>query len=76
MVFQNVGLLCIIDNNMHLNFDMDLQGRQFMDKGPWYNTAILSQLNGHIFEDTTIFSQLNGHSFVDFSKQDASTGIN
>ena len=51
MVFNHVGLSWIIDNNIHLKFDMEVQGRKCMEKVPWYNTTTCSQLNGHSFED-------------------------
>ena len=44
MVFQHVGLSWIIENNMQLKFDMEVKRRQYMEKVPWYNTKIVSQL--------------------------------
>ena len=50
-VFQNIGLLWIIENNKHYKFEMDLEDTRWTDKGPWYNTTICTKLNGLIFED-------------------------
>ena len=62
MVYQNAGLFCIIKNNRHLNFYIEAQVLQWMDKGTWYNTTILSQLKGHSSEY--------------LSKQDSRIGMN
>ena len=60
-VFQHAGLLCIIENNNHYKFEMDLEGNQCTGKVPWYNTIICKKLNGQ--------------SFRDYFKQDRSTGV-
>ena len=49
-MFQHVGLLWIIKNNIQLKFEIDVQVNQCLDKGPWYNTTICTTLNGQIFE--------------------------
>ena len=46
MVFQNVGLLWLIDNNKNYTFETDLE-----DKVPQYNTIISTKLNGQRLED-------------------------
>ena len=51
MEFKNFGLLWIIDNNKIIQFEMDAQDRQGMDKSTWYNTTICTKLNDRIFED-------------------------
>ena len=50
-VFQNVLLLCIIDNNKHYKFEMDLEDTRWTDKGPWHNTTICTKLNAESLED-------------------------
>ena len=49
-MLQYVGLSCIIYNNKHLKFKIDVQSRQQTDRGKWYNTTIFSQLNGQRFK--------------------------
>ena len=51
MLFQNVVLSWIIENNKHIKFEMNVEDSQFMDKVSWYNTNICKKLNGQSFED-------------------------
>ena len=51
MVFQHVGLLCIIKKNKQYNFEMDLEDTQWMYKVPWNNTTICTKLNCQNFKD-------------------------
>ena len=60
-LFQHAGILCIIDNNMHYKFEIDLEGTKCKGKVPWYNT--------------TVYKKLNGQSLRDFFKQDRMTGV-
>ena len=45
MVFQNVGLLWIIENNNQTKFGIDVEDSQCMD-----NTTICTKLNGIVFQ--------------------------
>ena len=51
MVFKHVVFLWIIESNKHLKFDMEVQGSQWIDKGPWYNTKICTKLNVQSFKN-------------------------
>ena len=51
MVFQNVGLSRIIENNNHLKFEIDVQRSQCMYKGSWYNATICTKFNCQSFKD-------------------------
>ena len=51
MVFQHVGLFCIINSNNYLNFEVKVLVSQWMDKGQWYNTTNSSNLNSQILYD-------------------------
>ena len=37
---HHVGMLWIIDINIHLEYDMDKHNSDWMTGGPWYNTSI------------------------------------
>ena len=51
MMFKHVVLSCIIKNNNHINFEMDVKGSQCMEKGIWYNTTIDTKINVQSFKD-------------------------
>ena len=48
-VFQNVGLLWIIDKNKHYSLEIDLEDTKCTDRSHWYNTTICTKLNGQTF---------------------------
>ena len=51
IVFQNVGLSWIIDNNKHIKFEMDVEDSQF-----WFQfQGILEHTNFHAKGNNTIF---------------------
>ena len=51
MVFQNVGLSCIIQSNQELSFYFQHHCPSWILNGPWYNTTIFSLLHGSSFKD-------------------------
>ena len=50
-VFQNIGLLWIIENNKHYKFEIYLEDTHCTGKCSWYNTTIGTKLNGQCFGD-------------------------
>ena len=51
IVFQNIGLFCIINSNKNLCFDYQKYCPSWVLNTPWYNTIICSLLHGSLFED-------------------------
>ena len=51
-IFYHVGMLWIICTNKEIKYEIDKSNYQYwLNKGPWYNTAICSRLYGSLFED-------------------------
>ena len=42
---HHVGMLWIIEINIHLEYDMDKHNSDWMTGGPWYNTSICKKLH-------------------------------
>ena len=49
-MLQHVGMLCLIENQEHLTYDMDIQNSDWMTGGPWYKSSICKKLHENIFE--------------------------
>ena len=49
-VLHHVGMLCLIETNQHLKYDMDKHNSYWMTGGPWYNTYICEKFHGNLFE--------------------------
>ena len=47
-----MGMSWIISSNEEMKNEIDKSNQQcWLNKGPWYNTAICSRLHGSMFED-------------------------
>ena len=44
-VLHNVGLSWIISSNKQMKYDTEGKNPDWLNKGPWYNTAIRSRLH-------------------------------
>ena len=51
-ILHHVGVSWIISSNEEMKYEIDKSNHQYwLNKGPWYNTAIFSRLHGSLFED-------------------------
>ena len=51
-IFHHVGMSWIISTNEEMKYEMDESNHQdWLNKVPWYNTAICSRLHGSLFEE-------------------------
>ena len=51
-ILHHVGMLWIISSNDEIKYEIDKSNHQYwLNKGPWYNTAICSRLHGSLFDD-------------------------
>ena len=48
-VLNHMGLYWLISSNKHMEYDM--KNTDWFNKGPWYNRAICSKLQGTVFGD-------------------------
>ena len=50
-ILHHVGMLWIICSNDEIKYEIEVSNHQYwLNKGPWYNTAIWSSLHGILFE--------------------------
>ena len=50
-ILHHVDMLCIISSNEEMKYEMEKNNHQdWMNEGPWYNTAICLRLHGSKFE--------------------------
>ena len=50
-ILYHVGILCIIISNEEMKYEIDESNHKYwLNKGPWYNTAICSRLHGILIE--------------------------
>ena len=51
-ILYHVGMSWIIYSNKEMKYEIDKSYYQYwLNKFPWYNTAIFSRLHGSLFED-------------------------
>ena len=51
-ILHHVDVPCIISSNKEMKYEIDKNNHQdWLNKGPWYNTAICLRLYGSLFED-------------------------
>ena len=50
-ILNHMGMSWIISSNDKIKYETDESNHQdWLNKGPWYNTAICSRLHGSLFE--------------------------
>ena len=64
-IFHHVGVSWIISSKEEMKYIIDESNHQyFLDKGPWYNTAICSRLHECLFEYFIIHARTNRYNLM------------
>ena len=64
-ILHHVGMSWIICSNEEILYEMDESNHPaWLNKGPWYNTAIFSRLHGSLFEDFITHTRTNRYNLL------------
>ena len=64
-IFHHVGMSWIICSNEKMKYEMDKSNHpDWLNKGPWYNTAICSRLHGSLFEDVIKYAGTDRYNLL------------
>ena len=53
-VFHHVDFSCIIYSDKRIKYEIKEKNPGWLNKGPWYNTAVFYKFHGTVFEDFII----------------------
>ena len=55
----------IICSNYEIKYETDkINHKYWLNKGPWYNTAICSRFHGSLFEDFITYTRTNRYNLM------------
>ena len=64
-VLHHVGMSWIIISNNEMKYEIDkINHQDWLNKGPWYNTAICSRLHESMFEDSITNARTNRYNLM------------
>ena len=64
-ILHHVGMSWIFSSNDEMKYELDENNHQdWLNKGPWYNTAICLRFHGSLFEDLITHARTNIYSLV------------
>ena len=67
-LLHHVGTTWIICSNKKMLYEMNkINHPNWLNKGPWYNTAICSRLHGSLFEDFITHSRTDRYNILCYS---------
>ena len=62
---HHVGMLWVICSKEEIKYEIDKSNHQdWLNKGPWYNTAICSRLHVSMFEDFIAHARTDRYSIL------------
>ena len=64
-MLHHVGMSWIICSNEEMRYESDKSNHQYwLNKYPWYNTAICSRLHGSLFEGFITYAGTDGYNIL------------
>ena len=63
-MLHHVGMLCIIETNKQLQYDMEKHNSEWITGGPWYNTYIYKKLHGKVFDGFIINARTDRYDIM------------
>ena len=69
-ILHHVSMSWITSSNDEMKYEIDESNHQdWLNKGPWYNTAIFSRLHRNMFEDFIIHARTDRYNLMCYDKK-------